>query len=102
MEQQNKRKEIMKRFTQTDYPLTTAQVTECFSATDKVAFIVDISLNDLIVCYSVNDINEICDEVIFGDNSEVNACIVDISYEVEAKTDKDTVALLVTAEVEEI
>jgi len=90
------------RFTQTDYPLTTEQVEATFQEENKVEFIVDIALDDLISCYSIDDINNICDEQIFGDNAEVSACIVDIAYEVEGKTDKDTVAILVTAEVEEI
>jgi hypothetical protein len=90
------------RFTQTDYPLTTEQTVACFQAENKVEFIVDVSLHDLISCYSIDDINNICDETIFGDNSEVSACIVDIAYEVEGATNKDTVALRVFAEVEEI
>ena len=90
------------RFTQTDYPLTTPQVISAFQEENNIEFIVDIALDDLISCYSIDDINDICDEQIFGDNTEVSACIVDIAYEVEGKTDKDTVAILVTAEVEEI
>jgi len=88
----------MKRFTQSDYPLTAPQVEACFNE-EKVEFIVDITLNDLIQCYSIDDINTQCDEVIFGNES---ACIVDIAYEVEGKTDSDTVAIKVTAQVEEI
>jgi hypothetical protein len=92
------------RFTQTDLPLTEQQLEECLEAQDcenveNTEFIVDVALNDLIVCYGIDDINNLCDETIFAN---VSACLTDINYEVEGKTDKDTVAIKVIAFVEEI
>jgi len=88
----------MKRFTQSDYPLTEEQVEECFNE-EKVEFIVDITLTDLIQCYSIDDINTQCDEVIFGENNTNSAYLADIGFAVEGKTDSDTVAISVVAEV---
>ncbi len=90
------------KFTQTDYPLSKEQVEQCFQEENKVEFIVDIPLDDIIACYSIGDINEQCDEMIFGSYEDFSACIVDIGYEVEGATDKNTVAIRVIADVEEI
>ncbi len=85
-------------FTTKDFPLTEKQFTACMQETNKITFIVEVTLENLIMACNLDEINEYCDEVIFGD---VSGVVTDIAYEVEGKIDKDTVAIKVIAHVDE-
>jgi len=91
----------MKQITQSELPLNEKRVIECLSTGEKLEFIVNIRLYELISC-DINNLNELIDEKIVQEYEDTSVILVDISYEIESKIDNETVALKVTGYFEEI
>jgi hypothetical protein len=91
----------MKQIIQSELPLSEERVIECLSTEDKLEFIVNIRLYELISC-DINNLNELIDEKIVQEYEDTSVILVDISYEIESKIDNETVALKVTGHFEEI
>ena len=82
----------------TTFPLTNKQYNDILESEDHTSFIVEISLYDLIDL-DICGLNEYCDEYILTGHYGL---LTDICYSVDRKIiDKNTVAILVTASIDE-